>query len=108
MGEAFTFAVELLHISPTSALADETPYTRRLGEQPDIPSLRTWGCLAYSFTQKVLRKDKWENPGKPCLFLGYATNTISYRMLEMKTGNIEECRTVKFAEDWTVDCGYVE
>ncbi|KAG2927652.1 hypothetical protein PC115_g7458 [Phytophthora cactorum] len=107
-GEAFMFAVEVLNVSPTSALAGETPYTRRFGERPDISSLRTWGCLAYAFTQKVLRKNKEENPGKPCLFLGYATDTISYRVLSLKTGNIEDCRTVEFAEDWTVERSYVE
>ncbi|ETM50616.1 hypothetical protein L914_05385, partial [Phytophthora nicotianae] len=29
-------------------------------------------------------------------------------MLDLKTGNIEECRTVEFSEDWTVECSYVE
>ncbi|ETL97939.1 hypothetical protein L917_04866 [Phytophthora nicotianae] len=30
-----TFAVEVLNVSPTSALAGETPYTRRFERQSD-------------------------------------------------------------------------
>ncbi|ETM98097.1 hypothetical protein PPTG_24723 [Phytophthora nicotianae INRA-310] len=29
-------------------------------------------------------------------------------MLDLRTGNIEECRTVEFSEDWTVEFSYVE
>ncbi|KAE9002116.1 hypothetical protein PR003_g18342 [Phytophthora rubi] len=107
-GEAFTFALEVLNISPSSALAGETPYTRRFGERPELSNLRTWGCLAFAFTQKVLRKRKLENPGKPCIFLGYAKNSISYRVLDLRSGNIQEIRTVEFAENWTVERSYVE
>ncbi|EGZ26167.1 hypothetical protein PHYSODRAFT_377681, partial [Phytophthora sojae] len=91
-GEAFAFALEVLNISPSSALAGETPFTRRFGERPELSNLRT----------------KLENPGKPCIFLGYAKNSISYRELDLRSGNIQELRTVEFAEDWTVERSYVE
>ncbi|GMF18573.1 unnamed protein product [Phytophthora fragariaefolia] len=107
-GEAFQFAVEVLNVSPSSALAGETPYTRRFGERPDISTVRTWGCLVYAFTQKRLRQNKLENPGKPYIFLVYAKRFISYRLLDLRTGDIKELRTVEFAEDWTVDRSYVE
>ncbi|KAE9133414.1 hypothetical protein PF007_g3367 [Phytophthora fragariae] len=77
-GEAFIFALEVLNISPSSALAGETPYTRHFGERPELSNLRTWGCLAFAFTQKELRKSKLENPGKPCIFLVYAKNSICW------------------------------
>lgn len=57
---------------------------------------------------KVLRKNKLENPGQPCLFLGYGKESMSYRVLDLKTGKVKELRTVEFAEDWTVEHDYVE
>lgn len=107
-GEAFHFAVEILNVSPSAALEGETPYTRRFGDHPDVSDLRTWGCLVYAFTPKVLRKNKLENPGQPCLFLGYGKESKSYRVLDLKTGKIKELRTVEFAENWTVEHDYVE
>ncbi|GMF35999.1 unnamed protein product [Phytophthora fragariaefolia] len=35
-GVAFAFAVEILNISPSSALMGETPYLRRFGVKPDV------------------------------------------------------------------------
>ncbi|OWZ09309.1 DNA binding protein [Phytophthora megakarya] len=107
-GEAFACAVEVLNVSPSCALAGETPYTRRFRERPDVSELRTWGCLAFFFTQKVLRKSKPENPGKLGIFLGYAKNSICYRVMDLKSGKVRELRTVEFAEDWTVERSYVK
>ncbi|OWY97668.1 Integrase, catalytic core protein, partial [Phytophthora megakarya] len=107
-GEVFACAVEVLNVSPSCALAGETPSTRRFRERPDVSELRTWGYLAFSFTQKVLRKSKLENPGKPGIFLGYEKNSISYRVMDLKSGKVQELRTVEFAEDWTVERSYVK
>ncbi|GMF51908.1 unnamed protein product [Phytophthora fragariaefolia] len=98
-GEALAFSVEILTISPSSALMGNNPYTRRFGDKPDISELRTWGCLVYALTPKLLRTNKLENPGKPCIFLGYGKTSMSYRVLDLKSGNVKELRTVEFAED---------
>ncbi|OWZ00879.1 DNA binding protein [Phytophthora megakarya] len=91
-GEAFACAVEVRNVSPSCARAGETPYTRCFRERPD----------------KVLRKSKLENPDKPGIFLGYAQNSISYRVMDLKSGKVRELRTVEFAEDWTVERSYVK
>lgn len=107
-GEAFEFAVEVGNVSGTSALEGDTPYFRRFGERPDISNLKTWGCLVFVFTPKVLRTSKLEDTGKPGLFLGYAKHSESYRVLSLLTGNVQEVRSVEFHEEWTVDRDYVE
>ncbi|KAG3111711.1 hypothetical protein PI124_g8468 [Phytophthora idaei] len=77
-GEAFKFAVEVLNVSPSSALDGDTPYTRRFGERPDVEKLRIWGCVVHMFTPKVLRTNKLDNPGKLGLFLGFAESSEGY------------------------------
>ncbi|KAE9258733.1 hypothetical protein PF008_g33540 [Phytophthora fragariae] len=69
--------------------------------------LRTWGCVTFIFTPKVLRKSKLENPGKPGLFVGYAKHSESFRILNLLTGKINEVRSVEFEEEWTVESSYV-
>ncbi|GMF40654.1 unnamed protein product [Phytophthora fragariaefolia] len=78
-GEAFNFAIEVMNISGSSALGGETPYYRRFSERPDVSTLMTWGCVAFIFTPKVLRKSKLENPGKPGLFASYVEKLLSNR-----------------------------
>ncbi|OWZ17083.1 Rve-domain-containing hypothetical protein [Phytophthora megakarya] len=89
-GGAFLFAIEAGNVCASSALNGETPYYRRFDERPDITMLRTWGCLVFVFTPKVLRTSKLENPGKAGLFMGYAQHSESYRVLSMATGNIQK------------------
>ncbi|KAG2804469.1 hypothetical protein PC129_g17112 [Phytophthora cactorum] len=98
-GEAFGFALEVIKISGSSALNGDMPYYRRFGERPDVSTLRTWGCVVFVFTPKVLHAKKLENPGKPGLFMGYAKHSQSYRVLNLKDGSINEVRSVKFEEN---------
>ncbi|GMF31986.1 unnamed protein product [Phytophthora fragariaefolia] len=49
-----------------------------------------------------------KNPGQPGLFLEYGKESMSYRVLDLKTGKVKELRTVEFAENWTVEYSYVE
>ncbi|OWZ03495.1 LOW QUALITY PROTEIN: polyprotein [Phytophthora megakarya] len=93
---------DLLWGEAFASLAGETPYAGRFRERPDVSELRIWGCLTFSFTQKVLRKGKPKNLGKPGIFLGYAKNSISYQEMDLKSGKVQELRTVAFAEDWTI------
>eukprot|EP00644_Phytophthora_capsici_P014768 jgi/Phyca11/573417/estExt2_Genewise1.C_PHYCAscaffold_530191 len=107
-GEAFAFAIEVMNISATTALDGDTPYFRRFGDRPDVSSLRTWGCLVFVFTPKVLRRSKLEDTGKPGIFLGFAKHSESYRVLSLVTGKVQEVRSVEFQEEWTVEKSYVE
>ena len=88
-GEAFQFALEIINISPSAALSGEAPYTRRSGRRRDISNLRIRGCF-FVFTQKVLRKNKLENFGRPAIFLGYEKNSVGYRIHDLRSGPINE------------------
>ncbi|KAE8968107.1 hypothetical protein PR002_g27858 [Phytophthora rubi] len=107
-GEAFMFAVDVSNVSPSRGLGGDTPYTRRFGERPSVDQLKIWGCIVHVFTPKVLRKSKLENPGKLGLFVVFAKHSESVRVLNLKTGKIEEKRSVVFDEGWTVERSYVE
>ncbi|GMF24868.1 unnamed protein product [Phytophthora fragariaefolia] len=107
-GEAFNFAIQVMTISGSSALGGETPYYRRFSERPEVSMLRTWGCVAFIFTPKVLRKSELENPGKPGLFVGYAKHSESFRILNLLSGKLNEVRSLEFEEEWTVEASYVE
>ncbi|GMF47685.1 unnamed protein product [Phytophthora fragariaefolia] len=61
----------------------------------DMPEL-LWG-EAFQFAVEMLNVSP-----------SYAKRSISYRLLDLRTGDIKELRTVQFAEDWTVDRSYVE
>ncbi|EGZ30740.1 hypothetical protein PHYSODRAFT_410807, partial [Phytophthora sojae] len=103
-GEAFRFVLEVLNISATNAIDGATPFFRRFGSRPDVSSLRTWACVVFVFTPKVLRKNKLENPGKPGELPSvkhgdYAQHSESYRVLSMVTGDIQEVRSVECFED---------
>jgi hypothetical protein len=107
-GEAFLFAVDVVNVSPSRGLGGETPYSRRFSERPDVDQLKIWGCIVHVFTPKVLRKSKLENPGKLGLFVGFAKHSESVRVLNLRSGRVEEKRSVEFDEGWTVEQSYVE
>lgn len=80
-GEAFKYAVEVVNVSPSTALGGDTPYARRFGESLNVEVLKIWGCIVHVFTPKKLRTNKLENPGKLGLFVGFAKNSDSVRVL---------------------------
>ncbi|POM59192.1 LOW QUALITY PROTEIN: polyprotein [Phytophthora palmivora] len=89
-GEAFAFEVEILNIRPSNALKGRH-------------------VLDDSRNDQISRNyNKLENPGKPYIFVGYGKNSLSYRVLDLKTGITKKLRTVEFAEDWTVEYSYVK
>ncbi|KAE8997790.1 hypothetical protein PR001_g19495 [Phytophthora rubi] len=86
----------------------DTPYARRFGESPNVEVLKIWGCIVHVFTPKTLRTNELGNPGRLGLFVGLAKNSDSVRVVNLKTGNIQEHRSVEFDEEWTVERSYVE
>ncbi|POM64749.1 Polyprotein [Phytophthora palmivora] len=106
--EAFRFAVEVVNVSPSRALGGKTPYTRRFKERPNVELLPIWGCIVHVFTPKVLQANKLENTGKLGMFVGFAKHSESIQVLNLRTGKIQEQRSVVFDEGWTGERSYVE
>lgn len=59
--------------------------------------MRVFGCLVYAKENKV-SKDKFEERGIPCVFLGYQQRQKCYRMYDLKDKRIIVSRDVKFVK----------
>ena len=62
-----------------------------------IAHLQTWGCKAYAFVPKVLRK-KLGNKARVCALIGYSSVTKGYQLLDIKSGDIFVAVSVAFDE----------
>ena len=56
-----------------------------------------WGCLAYCKTNDP-KRTKLGHRGIKCAFVGYATNSKEYRLLNLKSNTIIESKDVEFFE----------
>ena len=60
---------------------------------PNLRYLKVWGCLA-----KVMlldpKKRKICSKTYDCMFIGYASNSSSYRFLVLKSSDVLECNTI--------------
>ncbi|RVW59251.1 Retrovirus-related Pol polyprotein from transposon TNT 1-94 [Vitis vinifera] len=79
-----------------------SPYELWKGRKPNIGYFKVWGCLAYC---------KKTNPNKTklgpraikCAFVGYASNSKAYRLLDLESNVIIESREVEFFENLLSD-----
>ncbi|GJX00855.1 ribonuclease H-like domain-containing protein [Tanacetum coccineum] len=93
--EALNMATRLLNILPSTAIANDVPFTRLLGTSPDYSLLRTFGCLCYPH---LYHTTKFEPRATPSIFLGHASNHRGYRCLDLNTNKILISRHVTFDE----------
>ena len=79
-------------------LKNKTPYELITGKKPNVKYFRVFGCKCF-----ILNKKTWLANFEPKtyegIFLGYASNFHSYRVLNKSTGCIEESSNVEFDED---------
>ena len=57
--EAACTAVYLHARTPSQSIAGGTPYEKLKGKKPELGQLRRFGCAAYKFIPKKLRKGKF-------------------------------------------------
>ncbi|RVW74280.1 Retrovirus-related Pol polyprotein from transposon TNT 1-94 [Vitis vinifera] len=90
-------------LNPNSYEENEiSPYELWKGRKPNIGYFKVWGCLAYC---------KKTNPNKTklgpraikCAFVGYASNSKAYRLLDLESNVIIESREVEFFENLLSD-----
>ena len=66
----------------------KTPYELWKGHEPNLKYLKVWGCLA-----KVMlpdpKKRKIGSKTCDCMFIGYASNSATYRFLVLKSDVLE-------------------
>ncbi|KAL4587848.1 hypothetical protein LXL04_000722 [Taraxacum kok-saghyz] len=93
--EALHMATYLLNILPTTTLNNDTPYYKLFQKQPSYAHLRVFGCLGFP---QIVTPHKLSPRSTPCVFLGYPSNHIGYRCLNLDTQDIIISRHVVFDE----------
>ncbi|GJR64379.1 putative RNA-directed DNA polymerase [Tanacetum coccineum] len=96
-GECILTATYVINRLPSKVIKNKTPFELLMNQKPDYEFLRVFGCLAY-FTNTNTKGDKFEERGKPGVFLGYLTGTKGYKILDLETRKIIVSRNVNFYE----------
>ncbi|KAF0710643.1 hypothetical protein As57867_005482, partial [Aphanomyces stellatus] len=97
-GEALNYVVYTENRSPTKALGGKTPFEALYDRKPNIDHLRPFGCTAFAFIGKAKRA-KLDPRAIKCVFVGYASQHKSYRLIDCDSGQLIQCRSVTFTED---------
>ncbi|KAF0689295.1 hypothetical protein As57867_019178, partial [Aphanomyces stellatus] len=97
-GEALNYVVYTENRSPTKALGGKTPFEALYGRKPNIDHLRPFGCTAFAFIDKA-KRTKLDPRAIKCVFVGYASQHKSYRLIDCDSGQLIQCRSVTFTED---------
>lgn len=96
-GECVLTAVYIINRLPTRVTGHKTPYELLLGKKPKYDHMRVFGCKAYMHNKR--RQDKFDERGKPCIFIGYPMTQKGYRLYDLQSGEIHVSRDVIFLEE---------
>ena len=97
-GEAILTANYLQNQLPTSALVQHlTLFKLWYGFKPNITQLRAFGCKAFAYIDKDIRK-KLDSTIKECQFLEYSDSSKAYKLESIKDKRVIIARDVKFIE----------
>ncbi|KAG7552201.1 GAG-pre-integrase domain [Arabidopsis thaliana x Arabidopsis arenosa] len=75
--------------------ANKTPYEIWKGKKPNLSYFRVFGCVCYILNDKD-QLGKFDSRSEEGFFLGYATNSLAYRVWNKKREKIEESMNVVF------------
>jgi len=75
--------------------SDKTPYEIWKGKKPNLSYFRVFGCVCYIMNDKD-QLGKFDSRSEEGFFLGYATNSLAYRVWNKQRGKIEESMNVVF------------
>ena len=98
-GEALLAACHILNRIP-SKKNQTSPYEIWKGRKPNIGYFKVWGCLAY-YKNLDPKRTKLGPRGIKSAFVGYASNSKAYRLLDLESNVIVESRDVEFFENLT-------
>src|SRR3954469_16399320 len=79
-------------------LKNKTPYELLTGKKANVKYFRVFSCKCFILNKKT-RLYKFEAKTYEGIFVGYSSNSHSYRVLNKSTGCIEESSNVEFDED---------
>lgn len=96
-GECVLMATYIINRLPSRSIQNKTPYEILFKSKPSYDHMKVLGCLAYVKENKA-RKDKFEERGRPCVFVGYPQGKKGYRVFDIQNKGIIVSRDVKFVE----------
>src|SRR4051812_30873909 len=76
---------------------NKTPYEIITGKKPNIKYFRVFGCKSF-ILKKGDRLSKFESKTNEGIFVGYASNSHTYRDYNKSSGLVEESSNVEFDE----------
>ena len=79
-------------------LKNKTPYELLIGRKPNVKYFRVFSCKCFILNKKS-RLAKFESRTYEGIYVGYASNSHAYRVLNKSTECIEETVNVEFDED---------
>nr|GEY95322.1 retrovirus-related Pol polyprotein from transposon TNT 1-94 [Tanacetum cinerariifolium] len=96
--ECILTAAYIINRLPSKVIKNKTLYELVWNEEPKYDDLRIFGCLAY-FKNTNTKGDKFEEKGKPGVFLGYPQGTKGYKIYDIKSKKIVVSWDVLFLEE---------
>ncbi|KAM0058456.1 putative RNA-directed DNA polymerase [Helianthus debilis subsp. tardiflorus] len=97
-GECVLKAAYIINRLPSKTINDKTPYEILYDQKPEYDHMRVFGCLSY-FWSIDTKGDKFEERGKPGIFLGYPKGVKGYKIYDIGDKKMVVSRDVKFHED---------
>jgi hypothetical protein len=97
-GEAVATAIYLLNRCPTKSVCNMIPQEAWSKKNPSVEHLRVFGCVAFAHIPKE-RRQKWDDKGEKCIFIGYSEQSKAYKLYNPKTKELIINRDVIFLED---------
>ena len=85
----------IINHTPSSLLANKTPYDVLFNVPPSYDSLRVFGCLCYARNPKSM-KDKFMSRSRKCIFVGYLQGKKGWKLYDLETCEYFVSRDVKF------------
>nr|GEX28254.1 putative ribonuclease H-like domain-containing protein [Tanacetum cinerariifolium] len=97
-GECIMTAAHIINRLPSKTIRNKAPYEIIYDQKPNYEFLKVFGCLAY-YRSTEMRGDKFEERGRPGVFLGYQLGKKGYKVYDVKYGKIVVSRDVRFFEN---------
>jgi hypothetical protein len=77
---------------------NKTPYEILIGQRPNIKYVRVFGCKCF-YPKKGVHLSKFDTKALEGIFVGYSSDSHSYRIYSKSTGHVIETCNVRLDED---------
>jgi hypothetical protein len=96
--ESINTATDLCNILLSATQEFKVPYEQWFNRKVNLDKLRPFGCLSFFFIPSKLRSNKLAPTAEKGIFLGYANDFVSYRVLKLSSKIVCITRNVTFNE----------